>query len=271
MAGLDLALWDLEGRRTGRSVVDIVGRRRGSVAVYGSGVNLHYPLEALVAQARRWVDAGFDTVKMKVGRPDLGEDLARVRAVRSVIGPDRVLLVDANQRWSFDQAERAVETLAEAAGIGWIEEPLRADDLPGYVRLREVLAARGCAVPVACGENLHTLYRFREFAQAGAADVLQPNIVRVGGITPFLRIARAVEDAGVALAPHLLLELSGQLALTLRHEVAVEDVEDAGFGHLGALVTEPPVAVGNARVRFTPAPGLGLTFRTIRDAAEPPT
>ncbi|WP_018637636.1 mandelate racemase/muconate lactonizing enzyme family protein [Parafrankia elaeagni] len=268
MAGLDLALWDLHGQRTGRSIVDVIGTRRPDAAVYGSGVNLHYPLAELVAQAERWVAAGFDTVKMKVGRPDLRDDLARVRAVREVIGPERTLLVDANQRWSLYQAERAVETLAEA-GLGWVEEPLRADDLTGYVGLRRILAG-GCAVPVACGENLHTRYRFREFARLGAADVLQPNVVRVGGITPFLRIARDVEAAGLRLAPHLLLEVSGQLALALRQETAVEDVEDAGFGQLGALMSDSPVSVGAARVRFIPAPGLGIAFRPAAEPAGPP-
>lgn len=103
MAGVDLALWDLAGRRAGRSLAGLLGRRRDDVEVYGSGVNLHYPLDELLAQVRRWIEAGFGAVKIKVGRPDLGEDVERVAAVRELLGPDRALMIDANQRWDLDR------------------------------------------------------------------------------------------------------------------------------------------------------------------------
>ena len=146
--------------------------------------------------------------------------VARVAAVREVIGPDRRLMVDANQRWTLEQAERAIGELA-AFDLAWIEEPLRADDLAGHVALRERVD-----VPVALGENLYTRYRFAEFIDAGAASIVQPNAVRVGGITPFLEIAALADERGVELAPHLLLELSAQLALVLPGRHLVESVED---------------------------------------------
>ena len=106
LAGIDLALWDL---RCGEAALpDVLGRRRDEVPVYGSGVNLHYSLEELVEQARRWTAAGLRGVKIKVGRPDLAEDVARAAAVREVIGPDRLLMIDANQRWDLFRARRAV-------------------------------------------------------------------------------------------------------------------------------------------------------------------
>src|SRR5690606_11783390 len=86
LAGVDLALWDLQARTAGIGVTDLLGRRHDRLPVYGSGVNLHYPLDELVAQAQRWVDVGCQAVKIKVGRPDLAEDLDRVAAVRTVIG-----------------------------------------------------------------------------------------------------------------------------------------------------------------------------------------
>ena len=234
MAGLDLALWDLAARRAGLGITDHLGRRHETAEVYGSGVNLHYPIDELVAQAGRWVDAGFDAVKVKVGSPDLGDDVERIRAVRDVIGPGRRLMIDANQRWTLDQAERAIGELA-AFDLTWIEEPLRADDLAAHVALRDRIE-----VPVALGENLYTRFRFAEFIDAGAVDVVQPNIVRVGGITPFLAIAGLADERGVELAPHLLLELSAQLALALPGDHLVESVEDASFESLGALAS--PVA-----------------------------
>lgn len=261
MAGLDLALWDLVARRAGVGIADLLGRRHETAEVYGSGVNLHYPLEELVAQAERWVAAGFDAVKVKVGSPDLADDVRRIAAVRDVIGPDRRLMIDANQRWSLEQAERAIGELA-AFDLAWIEEPLRADDLASHVALR-----RRIEVPVALGENLHTRYRFAEFIDAGAVDLVQPNIVRVGGITPFREIASLADDRGTALAPHLLLELSAQLALTLPGRHLVESVEDASFEDLGALAAPSPVAVSGATVYTTGQPGLGIRFTDRADAA----
>ena len=138
MAGVDLALWDLQARRAGTSVTGLLGQRQDSVEVYGSGVNLHYSLEELVAQAERWVAAGHSAVKIKVGKPDIREDAERVAAVRQVLGPDRKLMIDANQRWDLPATFRALEVLGEF-GLDWLEEPLRADDLWAYRRLRQAL------------------------------------------------------------------------------------------------------------------------------------
>src|SRR5690606_8634886 len=143
LAGVDLALWDL--RCGERGLADVLGRRRDSVPVYGSGVNLHYPLEELVAQAGRWKAAGYPAVKIKVGRPDLREDVERVAAVREVIGPDTLLMVDANQRWDLFRARRAADALAPY-GLHWLEEPLPADDVAAHVELR-----RSTHVPIAVG------------------------------------------------------------------------------------------------------------------------
>ena len=255
LAGLDLALWDAAARARAVSIVDLLGRERASVRAYGSGVNLHYPLDELLAQVGRWIDAGFDAVKIKVGKPDLAEDVDRVAAVRELLGPDRGLMIDANQRWDLDRATRSVEALSVFAPA-WIEEPLRADDLAGHAEL-----ARRIDVPIAVGENLHTVHRFAEYLDAGAAQIVQPNIVRVGGITPFRRIAALAAQHDVPLHPHLLPELSGQLALTLAGgDPWAEDVEDAGFGALGALADPSPISIERGRLTEVPHLGLGLRF-----------
>ncbi|MEI5582467.1 MULTISPECIES: enolase C-terminal domain-like protein [unclassified Agromyces] len=122
-------------------------------------------------------------------------------------------------------------------------------------------------VPVAPGENLRTRYRFAEFIDAGAVELVQPNVVRVGGITPFLDIAGLAADRGVELAPHLLLELSAQLALALPGAHLVEAVEDASFEELGALAEPSPVAVAGATVSTTGRPGLGVRFTSEQPGA----
>lgn len=246
MAGVDLALWDL---RCGESsLVDVLGARRESVPVYGSGVNLHYSLRELVEQAGRWKTAGHPAVKIKVGKPDLAEDVERVAAVRDVIGRDTILMIDANQRWDLFRARRAIAAL-EPYDLHWIEEPLPADDLAAHVELR-----RSIDVPVAVGENVYTVYGFRDLLTSGACDVIQPNVVRVGGITPFLRIAELARAFDVPVYPHLLMELSGQLALTLHHPAMVEQVEDATLADLGLLAEPYPVVVEDSLLRATGRP-----------------
>jgi L-alanine-DL-glutamate epimerase-like enolase superfamily enzyme len=254
LAGLDLALWDLAGRRAGRPVADLIGRRAAAQPLYGSGVNLHYSLDELVAQAGRWVDRGLAGAKIKVGRPDLAEDVDRVAAVREVLGPDRALMVDANQRWDLDRALAAADAL-RPFGLTWLEEPLRADDTAGYVALR-----REAGIPIAQGENAHTVHRFRDLIDAGAVDVVQPNIVRVGGITPFLAIAALADERGVELAPHLLLELSTQLAATRSGPTWLEDVEGARFDELGVLAAPTGMSVTDGRATPGDRPGLGIEF-----------
>jgi L-alanine-DL-glutamate epimerase-like enolase superfamily enzyme len=256
LAGLDLALWDLAARRAEAGLPEFLGRHHDALATYGSGVNLHYPLDELLSQARRWVDAGFGGIKVKVGKPELAEDVDRLQAVREVIGPDVELMVDANQRWDLAQAVAAVAAF-EPFDIAWLEEPLRADDLRGHVALK-----RETGVRIAVGENLHTEYRFAEFVAAGAADVLQPNIIRVGGITPALRIAKLVQGAGKELAFHLLPELSAQLAFTLPEPTRVEVVESAGFGELGVLSEPSGIVSSYGRISGGPVHGLGIRFRT---------
>jgi L-alanine-DL-glutamate epimerase-like enolase superfamily enzyme len=263
MAGLNLALWDAAVRDAGTSLTGFLGAQRASVRAYGSGVNLHYTQDELVAQVRRWVDAGFDAVKVKVGKPDVAEDLDRLRAVREALGPDRALMIDANQRWELDRATASLEVLAEVSPA-WIEEPLRADDLYGHIELSQRLAASS-RIPIAVGENLHNVFRFDDFLRTGAAQIVQPNIVRVGGITPFLGIAAIAAEHGAAVHPHLLPELSGQLALCLRAvpgvpEPMTEDVEDAGFGSLGALVDDSPVRIADGRLTEVDHVGLGIRF-----------
>lgn len=254
MGGFDLALWDLRGTRSGRSLSELIGRRRDRVGVYGSGVNLHYPLPELVAQAERWVAAGFSAVKIKVGSPDLAADVERVAAVRAVIGPERRLMLDANQRWDLAAATRAMHALTPF-DPAWVEEPLRAEDLHGY----RILRSR-TDIPLALGENVHTGFRFQEFLDEGVPSWVQPNIVRVGGITPVLDIVARADAAGVPVAPHLLPELSAQLAMTLSSETMIESVDGAAMSELGVLDGPGPIEITGAVARERPHSGLGLAL-----------
>jgi L-alanine-DL-glutamate epimerase-like enolase superfamily enzyme len=250
LAALDTALWDCEER----GLVDALGRRRDAVPVYGSGVNRHYSFEELTDQAHRWAAAGLEAVKVKVGGRPIPEDVERVSAVRDAVGPDVELMVDANQLWDLATAQDAIAALAPLR-LHWVEEPLPADDLAGHVALRAAVD-----IPIAVGENLYTTYRFSDFLAAGACDVVQPNVLRVGGITPFMRIAELAHAYDVPAMPHLLPELSGQLACALPLPAMVEDVEDASLQALGVLAGEPPVAIADGMLRVGRHRGHGLRF-----------
>jgi L-alanine-DL-glutamate epimerase-like enolase superfamily enzyme len=163
-------------------------------------------------------------------------------------------MIDANQRWDLHRARRALAAL-ERYDLHWIEEPLPADDIPGHVALR-----RSTGVPVAVGENVYTTYGFRDLLMAGACDVVQPNVVRVGGITPFLRIADLARTFDVPVYPHLLPEISGQLALALPQPAMVEEVEDASFAALGLLAEPYPVSVKEGVLTAGEHRGLGLRW-----------
>lgn len=254
LAGLDLALWDVTCRNRNSSLTDVLGREHDAQPTYGSGINLHYSERELGEQVHRWLSAGHRAIKIKVGKPELTEDLDRVTMVRDLIGPDIDLMVDANQRWDLPRAIDSARALS-VFGLRWLEEPLRADDTQGYAALR-----RETDIPIALGENAHTLYRFRDLLEAGACDIVQPNVIRVGGITPFLRIVALAREYDVELAPHLLPELSGQLALALPETTWVEDIDDAGFYDLGALTTPTGMTITGGQISGGHGSGLGFNF-----------
>jgi L-alanine-DL-glutamate epimerase-like enolase superfamily enzyme len=256
MAAIDIALWDLRGKAAGLSLPDLIGRQRERVPAYASGVNRHLTLAELTERTSQQVAAGHTRFKLKVGLPDLATDLERVAAVREVIGPKRLLMVDANQLWDLPAARRAARELS-AYDIFWLEEPLPAEDFRGYADLR-----RSMDIPVAAGECLYTEAQFRDLLLAGGIDFVQPNVCRVGGITPFLRIARLARQFSVPVMPHLLPDISGQLAMSLPLQPFVEDIDEASFAALGALAQPSGVEVSGDSLSAEPAPGHGLVFAT---------
>lgn len=256
LAATDIALWDLESKRLELPLVELLGRCRESIPAYGSGVNLNLSAAELEDQVRRWIDAGYGAVKVKVGRSELEEDKERLQLVRHLIGSRRELMVDANQGWDAPQALRAVRAL-EAFDLRWVEEPLLAEDVGGHARLR-----RSVPIPIAVGENIYSIYRFGEYLAQGACDVIQADVVRVGGITPWMEIAALAQAFSVPMAPHFLLELSGQLLCSIPNSCLLEDVEGGSFTELGVL--EQGLAVSGGRFVPPSCPGHGIAFDRTR-------
>ena len=249
LGALDIALWDLVARDQGRPLVDVLGRVRSSIPAYASGINLGLSEDDLLSQVRRWREAGYPAMKVKIGKPDPAEDVERLSRIREVIG-SRALMVDANQGWSPDEAVRRINLL-RGLDLTWVEEPLLSDDIAGHAGLR-----RRIETPVGIGENVYTIYQFRDYLVADAVDFVQADIVRVGGITPYMEIAALSQAFNRPMAPHFMLELSAQVLCALPNGYIAEDTEGGTLSALKALRTPHPLVEGRYTVRDVPGHGL---------------
>ncbi|NUW39075.1 L-talarate/galactarate dehydratase [Nonomuraea rhodomycinica] len=248
IAALDIALWDLKARRAGLSLAKLLGAHRDSVRCYNtSGGFLHAPVEQVLDNATAALERGIGGIKLKVGHPDARVDLARVSAVREHLGDAVPLMVDANQQWDRPAAQRLCRAL-EPYGLVWIEEPLDAYDSAGHAAL-----AASLDTPIATGEMLTSVAEHAELIRAGAADVIQPDAPRIGGITPFLRLAGLAEHARLQLAPHFAMEIHVHLAAAYALEPWVEH-----FEWLEPLFEER-LEIRDGRMLVPARPGLGVT------------
>jgi L-talarate/galactarate dehydratase len=249
IAALDVALWDLKARRAGLPLAKLLGAYRDTVPCYNtSGGFLSSTLDEVLTNAQRSLAAGIGGIKIKVGHPDSAVDIARVRAVRAAVGPSVPLMVDANQQWSRTTALRIGRVL-EAYDLTWIEEPLDAHDAAGHAALAAALDT-----PVATGEMLASVAEHERMICAGAADFIQPDAPRVGGITPFLKVLALAEQRRLSVAPHFAMELHVHLAAAYPHDVWVEH-----FDWLEPLFNERMTVAAGA-MSVPGRPGLGLTL-----------
>lgn len=201
LAAIDTALWDLRGKRIGQPLHLMAGGAQQRVRLYTTeGGWLHLPAEALIEDAVAAKAQGFGGAKLKVGRA-IAEDVARLKAVRHAVGDRFEIFIDANQAFTVDEAVRRARHY-EAADVGWFEEPLPADDIDGHARL-----AAATSLPVAVGESLYSLAHFRDFLQRRACSIVQVDVARIGGITPWLKTAHLAEAFNIAVCPHFLMEL----------------------------------------------------------------
>ena len=249
LAAIDTAVWDARGKQLGAPLWQLAGGAQGSVPVYDTeGGWLHLGVDELVAGALGALAAGRRGIKIKVGKPDASEDVARLRAVREAIGPAAALMVDANQGFTRDEAVRRAR-LYEPFDLTWLEEPMAADDVTGHA-----LLARSTSIPIAVGETLYSLGQFREYLSVGAASVVQPDVARIGGITPWLKVAHLAEAFGVPTAPHFLMELHVSLAAAVPNGRWVEWIPQLG------PITTSRLAVAEGRAHPPASAGIGISW-----------
>lgn len=255
LAAVDTALWDLKCQRAGEPLWRVAGGFRPKVPLYDTeGGWLHLSTDELVVGAKAAVDAGWKGVKVKVGKPTAHEDLERLLAVRDAVGPRFDLMVDANQSMTAAEAIRRAEAFAPV-DLFWLEEPLPADDVAGHERL-----ARSTSIPVAVGESLYSVGQFRDYLERGAASVVQVDVARVGGITPWLKVAHLAEAFNVAVCPHFLMELHVSLTAAIPNGRYVEHIPQL------RAITTAEMAVEDGHAVAPEAPGLGIAWD--RDAMD---
>jgi L-alanine-DL-glutamate epimerase-like enolase superfamily enzyme len=255
LAAVDTALWDWRGRRADLPLWLLAGGAHEKVPLYDTEVGwLHLTEDELVAGARAAVAEGRRGVKIKIGKPSPSEDAARLGAVRAAVGPGVDLMVDANQSLTAASAIRRAKLL-EPLDLYWLEEPLPSDDVAGHARL-----ARATSIPIAVGESLYSTGQFAEYVQHGAVGVVQVDVARVGGITPWLKVAHLAEAHNIVVCPHFLMELHVSLCAAVPNSRYVEYIPQlSAITHHG-LHTDDGFAVP------PDTPGLGIAWD--RDAID---
>ncbi len=212
LAAIDTALWDLKCRRAGLPLYKMLGGAKDRVPLYTTeGGWLHLSVDELVADAVSAKAQGFSGSKVKIGKARLSEDRERLMAVREAVGDDYEIMVDANQGFSLSEAIRRSKML-ERINVGWFEEPLPADDIAAHTQL-----AAHSHVPIAVGESLYSISQFKDYLHAGAASIVQVDVARIGGITPWMKVAHMAEAYNVSVCPHFLMELHVSLVCSVNN------------------------------------------------------
>jgi mandelate racemase len=207
VAGLDMAAWDALAKAANLPLAALLGGQTGEVPAYNSnGLWLAQDTGALGGEAAELIaEGGFQGLKLRLGRERLQDDLRAIHAVRDAAGPDVKLMVDFNQGLTLGNALRRCHELDDE-GLYWLEEPTTYDTLEGYAQL-----ARELRTPVQLGENFYGPRELMRALQAGAGDYVMPDLMRIGGVSGWLRAAPIAAALGVEVSTHLYPEVAGHL------------------------------------------------------------
>lgn len=249
ISAIDIALWDIKGIKTEQPLWKMAGGNGTSCDAYCGGIDLNFPLEKLLDNVHGYLADGFNAVKIKIGQPRLETDLNRIEAVRNVLGPDRTFMVDANYAMSVDQAIEAAHAF-KSYNLLWFEEPTIPDDYFGYARIAEQTD-----IPLAMGENLHTIHEFELACNHSKLGFLQPDAGNCGGISGWLQAAKLGQQAGLSVCSHGMQEL---------HVSLLAGLPDAGWLEVHSFpidqYTHRPLVVENHQAIAPDTPGTGVQF-----------
>lgn len=246
---VDTALWDRRCRAAKLPLHVMAGGAQQRIPVYDTeGGWLHLKPAEVVNNALEAKSKGFRAVKIKIGRPHVAEDVARLAAVRKALGPGYDIMTDANQGFTVPEAIRRAHHYQEL-DIAWFEEPLPAEDLNGHV-----LLSQSTSIPIAVGESLYHPSHFREYLQRGACSIVQVDVGRIGGITPWLKVAHLAETFNVPVCPHFLMEIHLGLCCAVPNAVWLEHIPQLDD------ITRSRIELKDGYALPSPQPGLGIDW-----------
>ena len=249
ISAIDIALWDIRCKQAGKPLWKVAGEAGNTCKAYFGGIDLNFSKDKLLDSIEGYLEAGANAVKIKVGKDDLEEDFDRAAAVRKFIGPDITFMVDANYSMSVDKAIRAAKGFKEQ-NVLWFEEPIIPDDYDGYAKV-----AKATGVPLAMGENLHTMHEFGYAFDRACLSFIQPDASNCGGITGWLKVAEMAKQHGIPVCSHGMQELHVGLVASHPHggwlEVHSFPIDE---------YTKRPLVIENHRAVASDSPGIGVEF-----------
>ena len=250
LSAIDIACWDLKGKALGRSVAALLGGLRERVPTYASGALMRpHPIDYLAKAGPRLRDMGFRQMKMQCGsEPTVAASVERVRVMREAIGPDVDLMCDINQLWSVNQAIEVGRRI-EPYHLFWLEDPTAHDDVAGLARIADTLVT-----PIAAGEYHYGIVPFRHMLEARSIDVVMIDLLRVGGITQWMKVAGMAEAFNLPVVSHLVPELHVHLIAAIPHGLTVE------YMPWTLRLYEETPRLENGHLIVPDKPGLGLAF-----------
>lgn len=249
LAAIDIALWDLRAQRARLPLHRLAGGAKPDIPLYSTeGGWLHLTPSQLVEEALKAKEAGFGGTKLKVGKPHVAEDMQRIAAVRDAVGPGWDIMTDANQGLTLPEAIRRARCF-EPLDIAWFEEPVHADDVAAHQRL-----SASTTVPIAVGESLYSLSQFKDYLHSGACSVVQVDVARIGGITPWLKVAHMAEAYNVPVCPHFLMEIHVALCCAVPNSQWLEFIPQLD------LITHSGMRIENGRAIPSDQPGSGIDW-----------
>lgn len=250
ISAIDVALWDIAGKATNQSIHQMLGPAGDSLEAYGGGGWLHMTTDDLLEEVNTYKEKfGFRGYKMRAGLPNWRDDVERVRAVREAFGDELDIMVDVNQGLDVPSSIILGKEL-EKLGVFWFEEPVHADDIGGLAEIASALDMR-----VATGENEYGRFGYKDLINQKAADVLQIDLQRIGGVTEWIRVANTADTMGIKVTPHLFWEISVQLTCAVPNAIYIEYMD-----WLDDCFEELP-GIKNGRIHVWEKPGHGLKFR----------
>ena len=250
LSAIDIACWDLKGKAVGRSVAALLGGLRERVPTYASGALMRpHPIDYLAKAGPRLRDMGFRQMKMQCGsEPTVAASVERVRVMREAIGPDVDLMCDINQLWSVNHAIEVGRRI-EPYHLFWLEDPTAHDDFAGLARIADNLVT-----PIAAGEYHYGIVPFRHMLEARSIDVVMIDLLRVGGVTQWMKVAGMAEAFNLPVVSHLVPELHVHLMAAIPHGLTVE------YMPWTLRLYEQTPRLENGHLIVPDRPGFGLAF-----------